>query len=40
VNVHSVESVNQAMPFFEPRHFVAPFLAHAIGTLAGALPPT
>ena len=37
VNVHSVESVNQAMPFFEPRHFVAPFLAHAIGTLAGGL---
>ena len=37
VNVHSVESVNQAMPFFEPRHFVTPFLAHAIGTLAGAL---
>jgi len=37
VNVHSVDSVNQAMPFFEPRHFVMPFLAHAVGTLAGAL---
>ena len=25
------------MHLFEPRHFVMPFLAHAVGTLAGAL---
>ena len=25
------------MPLLQPRHFVMPFLAHAIGTLAGAL---
>jgi hypothetical protein len=25
------------MHLFEPRHFVMPFLAHALGTLAGAL---
>ena len=25
-----------AMPLFEPRHFIFPFLAHAIGTLIGA----
>jgi hypothetical protein len=25
------------MQLFEPRHFVMPFLAHALGTLAGAL---
>ncbi len=27
----------KAMHLFEPRHFIMPFLAHAIGTLAGAL---
>ena len=37
VNVNSAESLNQAMHLFEPRHFVMPFLAHAVGTLAGAL---
>jgi uncharacterized membrane protein HdeD (DUF308 family) len=25
------------MHLFEPRHFIKPFLAHALGTLAGAL---
>ena len=25
------------MHLFEPRHFIMPFLAHALGTLAGAL---
>lgn len=37
VDVNSAESLIKAMPLFEPRHFVMPFLAHAIGTLAGAL---
>ncbi|MES2959510.1 MAG: hypothetical protein V4792_15065 [Pseudomonadota bacterium] len=37
VDVHSAESLSKAMHLFEPRHFVMPFLAHAIGTFAGAL---
>ena len=37
VDVSNPESLAKAMPLFEPRHFVAPFLAHALGTLAGAL---
>lgn len=37
VHVNSAESMAAAMPLFEPRHFVMPFLAHALGTLAGAL---
>ena len=37
VDVTSAESLSRAMHLFEPRHFVMPFLAHALGTLAGAL---
>lgn len=37
VDVSSAESLAKAMHLFEPRHFVMPFLAHAVGTLAGAL---
>ena len=37
VDVNSAESLGRAMHLFEPRHFVMPFLAHALGTLAGAL---
>ncbi len=37
VDVSSTESVSTAMHLFEPRHFIMPFLAHALGTLAGAL---
>ncbi|MBT9598299.1 MAG: hypothetical protein IV094_20120 [Vitreoscilla sp.] len=37
VDVSSAESLGKAMHLFEPRHFVMPFLAHALGTLAGAL---
>jgi hypothetical protein len=37
VDVTNAESLSQAIHMFEPRHFVMPFLAHAIGTLAGAL---
>lgn len=37
VDVNSAESLGKAMHLFEPRHFVMPFLAHALGTLAGAL---
>jgi hypothetical protein len=37
VDVNSAESLGKAMHLFEPRHFVMPFLAHAVGTFAGAL---
>jgi hypothetical protein len=37
VDVNNPESLAKAMHLFEPRHFVMPFLAHATGTLAGAL---
>ncbi len=37
VDVSTAESLAKAMHLFEPRHFVMPFLAHALGTLAGAL---
>lgn len=37
VDVNSAESLSRAMHLFEPRHFLMPFLAHALGTLAGAL---
>jgi hypothetical protein len=37
VDVNNAESLRNAMHLFEPRHFIMPFLAHAVGTLAGAL---
>lgn len=37
VDMNDPESLAKAMHLFEPRHFVMPFLAHAVGTLAGAL---
>lgn len=37
VDVSDPESLSQAIHLFEPRHFVMPFLAHALGTLIGAL---
>lgn len=37
VDVSSAESLSQAMHLFQSRHFIMPFLAHALGTLAGAL---
>jgi hypothetical protein len=37
VDVNSVESLSNSMHLFEPRHFIMPFLAHAVGALAGAL---
>jgi hypothetical protein len=37
VDVTDAESLGRAIHLFEPRHFVMPFLAHALGTLAGAL---
>ncbi len=36
VDPSNTESLQKAMPFFGPEQFIFPFLAHAIGTLAGA----
>jgi len=37
VDVSDPESMAQSIHLFEAHHFVTPFLAHALGTLAGAL---
>jgi hypothetical protein len=37
VDVNSAASLSASMHLFEPRHFLMPFLAHAVGTFAGAL---
>jgi hypothetical protein len=37
VDVTSAEGLSKAMHLFQPRHFIMPFLAHAVGTLVGAL---
>lgn len=37
VDVTNAESLARTIHLFEPRHFVTPFLAHALGTLVGAL---
>ncbi len=36
-DVSSAEGLGKSMHLFQPRHFIMPFLAHAVGTLAGAL---
>lgn len=36
VDVMDIESLKAAMPAFGAKHFVFPFLAHALGTFAGA----
>lgn len=36
VDVTDVESIKSSMHLFEFRHFIFPFLAHALGTLVGA----
>ena len=37
VDVNNAESLARGIHLFEARHFVMPFLAHALGTLLGAL---
>jgi hypothetical protein len=37
VDVNDPQSLSKSMHLFEPKHFVFPFLAHALGTLTGAL---
>ena len=36
VDVTNMESIRSSLHMFEFKHFVFPFLAHALGTLAGA----
>ena len=36
VDVTDVESIKASMHLFGPKHFIVPFLAHALGTLVGA----
>ena len=36
VDVTNTESLQSSMHLFDPKQFIFPFLAHAIGTLAGA----
>lgn len=35
-DVSSAEGLKATMHLFEPKHFIFPFLAHALGTFAGA----
>ncbi len=37
VDVSDSQSLSANIHLFEPKHFVFPFLAHALGTLAGAV---
>lgn len=37
VDVSNPESLSKGMHLLEPRHFIMPFLAHAVGSLGGAL---
>lgn len=36
-DVTTAEGLKASLHLFEPRHFIFPFLAHALGTFAGAL---
>lgn len=36
VDPSNMESLKSSMHLFEPKHFIVPFLAHALGTLVGA----
>lgn len=36
VDVTDAASIANSMHLFEPKHFITPFLAHAVGTLTGA----
>ena len=35
-DITTMEGLKASIHLFEPRHFVLPFLAHALGTFAGA----
>ena len=35
-DITTMEGLKASMHFFQPKHFIFPFLAHALGTFAGA----
>lgn len=35
-DVTTMEGLKASLPLFQPKHFIMPFLAHALGTLVGA----
>lgn len=35
-DVTTIEGLKESLHLFEPKHFIFPFLAHALGTLVGA----
>jgi hypothetical protein len=37
VDVTSMQSIKASLSLYEPKHFLMPFLAHAIGTFVGAM---
>ena len=37
VDVTTTEGLKASMHLFQPKHFIMPFLAHALGTFVGAL---
>ncbi len=39
-DVTTMEGLKASMHLFEPKHFLFPFLAHSVGTLAGAFGAT
>jgi hypothetical protein len=39
-DVTTMEGLRASLHLFEPRHFVFPFLAHALGTITGAVVAT
>lgn len=39
-DVTDMETLKASMKLFEPKHFIFPFLAHALGTLVGAFVAT
>jgi len=36
IDITSSEGIKAGMEFLQPKHFIMPFLAHALGTLVGA----
>ena len=36
IDMTTMEALEKTVHLFEPRHFAVPFLAHSLGTLAGA----
>ncbi|MEH6770700.1 hypothetical protein [Maribacter arcticus] len=39
-DITTIEGLKATMHLFEPKHFIFPFLAHALGTLVGAFLAT